>query len=290
MAGQIAGGVGATLREARERRGMSLRHIANATKISVAALEALERNDISRLPGGIFSRAFVRSYAAEVGLDPEHVVQEFIQQFPQDSVTAGHPTSRRIEDPEQVESNRRVASVVLWLLVVSIPVGALLMYVGLGRRSATPPVPQPPASMAAPAPAPVPTPSAGDSPALPPAPATPAIPPSVQGGSASATAGVADRQATATASTDRPVVVDLSASAPCWVSATVDGERIVERELQAGDRHQFAMHRELVLRAGNAAAVTLAFDGADARPLGKSGETVTVRLNLANYKDYLTAR
>jgi hypothetical protein len=102
--------------------------------------------------------------------------------------------------------------------------------------------------------------------------------------------GVGDPGATATASTDRPVVVDLTASAACWVSATVDGERIVERELQAGDRRQFAMHRELVLRAGNAAALALAFDGADARPLGKSGETVTVYLNVTNYKDYLTAR
>jgi len=54
---------------------VSLRQIANATKISIAALEALERNDISRLPGGIFSRAFVRSYAVEVGLDPETTIE-----------------------------------------------------------------------------------------------------------------------------------------------------------------------------------------------------------------------
>ena len=67
---------GSKLREARERRGISLRQIANATKISVRALEALERNDISRLPGGIFSRAFVRSYAVEVGLDAEATIQD----------------------------------------------------------------------------------------------------------------------------------------------------------------------------------------------------------------------
>src|SRR6266436_6699892 len=90
-ADRTTGGFGAKLRDARERRGVSLRQIANATKISVAALEALERNDISRLPGGIFSRAFVRSYAVEVGLDPETTIQEFIAQFPNDSVTAGSP-------------------------------------------------------------------------------------------------------------------------------------------------------------------------------------------------------
>ena len=84
---------GAKLREARERRGIPLRQIANATKISVAVLEALERNDITRLPGGIFGRAFVRSYAVEVGLDPERTIQEFVSQFPLDSIVAGHPAA-----------------------------------------------------------------------------------------------------------------------------------------------------------------------------------------------------
>ena len=49
---------GSRLRQARTRKGVSLREIAVKTKISVSALEALERNDISRLPGGIFSRAW----------------------------------------------------------------------------------------------------------------------------------------------------------------------------------------------------------------------------------------
>ena len=75
---------GSRLRDTRERRGVSLRQIANATKISVSVLEALERNDISRLPGGIFGRAFVRSYATEVGLDPEETIRQFLEEFPQE--------------------------------------------------------------------------------------------------------------------------------------------------------------------------------------------------------------
>ena len=82
---------GARMRDARERRGVSLRQIAETTKHSVSALDALERNDISRLPGGIFSRAFVRSYAVEVGVDPEQAVRDFISQFPHESVIAGSP-------------------------------------------------------------------------------------------------------------------------------------------------------------------------------------------------------
>src|SRR5438874_11585054 len=85
------GDFGSRMRHAREQRGVSLRQIADATKISVSQLEALERNDISRLPGGIFSRAFVRAYAVEVGADPEQTVRDFLSQFPDDSVTAGSP-------------------------------------------------------------------------------------------------------------------------------------------------------------------------------------------------------
>src|SRR5438876_10117432 len=125
-ADRTSSGFGGALREARERRGVSLRQIANATKISVAALEALERNDISRLPGGIFSRAFVRSYAVEVGLDPETTIQDFIAQFPHDSVTQGHPKSEHIEDHELLESDRRTATTFIRLIAFSIPVAAVV--------------------------------------------------------------------------------------------------------------------------------------------------------------------
>src|SRR5215831_17163121 len=105
-ADRTADDFGSRLRAARERRGVSLRAIAQATKISASALEALERNDISRLPGGIFSRAFVRSYAAEIGVDPEQTVREFLSQFPHESLTAaiedGGLHDRRRLDPRAV--------------------------------------------------------------------------------------------------------------------------------------------------------------------------------------------
>src|SRR4051812_9939055 len=142
-------GFGQLLRDARERRGMSLRQIANATKISMAVLEALERNDISKLPGGIFGRAFVRSYAIEVGLDPETTIQRFIAQFPNDSVVAGHPVSDQIEDHLAVESDRQTAGTFLWLLVIAVPVAAgVLFFAALrprgGTRSAPAPAPAAP--------------------------------------------------------------------------------------------------------------------------------------------------
>jgi cytoskeletal protein RodZ len=73
--------LGERLRTARQAKGVSLRDIEAKTKISVTALEALERNDYARLPGGIFSRAFVRAYALAVGVEPEEAVSEFVTDF-----------------------------------------------------------------------------------------------------------------------------------------------------------------------------------------------------------------
>jgi cytoskeleton protein RodZ len=175
MADRPPGDFGRSLREARERRGVSLRQIANTTKIGISALEALERNDFSRLPGGIFSRAFVRSYATEVGLDPETTIQAFIAQFPHDSITAGHPPVTRSEDHEAIESNRRSATTFVRLIALSVPIaGAMLYFSTAGRRAASPagetrPPVAAPAPIVAPAAAVDPAPSPVAAPALKPA-------------------------------------------------------------------------------------------------------------------------
>ena len=130
-----AGDFGSRLRQAREQKGVSLREIANATKISVRALEALERNDISHLPGGIFSRSFVRAYAVQAGLDPDETVDDFVRQFPHDSVIAGHAPSTSIDESDD-EANRRTARVVMRLVAITIPVAAVVLYLTAANRGA----------------------------------------------------------------------------------------------------------------------------------------------------------
>ena len=71
--------LGLALRAAREAAGRSLRDLADVTKLGMRTLEALERNQIDRLPPGIFRRAVVRAYAREVGLDPEETLRVFLE-------------------------------------------------------------------------------------------------------------------------------------------------------------------------------------------------------------------
>jgi hypothetical protein len=70
----------------------------------------------------------------------------------------------------------------------------------------------------------------------------------------------------------------------------VDGQKKIDRLLQAGERQIIQVRREMVLTAGDAGAIALTLNGADAKPLGKAGEIVTRRFNLTNYKDYLRTR
>jgi cytoskeletal protein RodZ len=72
----------AQLKQTRERRGISLYTIAERTKVNESLFAALERNDLSRWPTGIYKRAFFREYANAVGLPAESAVGEFLQFFP----------------------------------------------------------------------------------------------------------------------------------------------------------------------------------------------------------------
>jgi len=73
---------GPNLRRIRIQRGISLDTIARETKVAVALWDALERNDFSHWPTGLFARAYVREYARLLDLDPETIVDEFCRYFP----------------------------------------------------------------------------------------------------------------------------------------------------------------------------------------------------------------
>jgi transcriptional regulator with XRE-family HTH domain len=114
--------LGAWLRRERERAGITLDTIASRTKVARALLEGLERNDVSRWPGGIFRRAFVRGYANQVGLDPDYIVALFVRAFPEASASgplssgqSAPPLERATARAAGLAANRQEASLRLTL-------------------------------------------------------------------------------------------------------------------------------------------------------------------------------
>jgi cytoskeleton protein RodZ len=112
MTEQNAEPIGARLQHAREQSGKSLHEIANATKLTVRTLTALESERIEQLPGGIYRRAIVRAYAREVGLNPELMLRAFLAQHPDDlpalpPLPTRKPTSYDL--PPEPASEKRTA-------------------------------------------------------------------------------------------------------------------------------------------------------------------------------------
>jgi hypothetical protein len=81
----------------------------------------------------------------------------------------------------------------------------------------------------------------------------------------------------------------LTARERCWIRASLDGERKLERELEAGEQATVQARNEVVLRVGNAAAISLTINGVAALPLGRPGEAVTTRITPDNYLRLLGA-
>lgn len=95
---------GSWLRRQREVREITLREIADSTKISLRYLEAFERDELEALPAPVFARGFLRQYAAYVGLDPDEAVNSFIQ------ATADEERAREEEIEEAGPARRQSGS------------------------------------------------------------------------------------------------------------------------------------------------------------------------------------
>lgn len=99
---------GEELKEQRERRGISLSDVAVCTRVSLRHLSALEDGRFGELPGGIFSRGIVRSYAKCCGLDTEGTMQKFLEAMRAGGIQIEQKDDDWIEFAEAVGRNRSV--------------------------------------------------------------------------------------------------------------------------------------------------------------------------------------
>ena len=100
--------LGARLRAERLRRKISIASIAESTKILGALLEGLEHDDVARWPSGLYRRAFIRAYASAIGMDPEPVVREFLERFPDPEDAAASPANTSGNAPAQRSPRTRL--------------------------------------------------------------------------------------------------------------------------------------------------------------------------------------
>ena len=66
--------VGHILRQRREAKNMSIEEIARATRVPMSSVERIESDQFDELPGEVFVRGFLKSYARAVDLDPDEIL------------------------------------------------------------------------------------------------------------------------------------------------------------------------------------------------------------------------
>jgi len=238
---------GEELRREREIRGISLKEIADATKISKRFLEAIERNDHKTLPAPVFTRGFVREYARYVGLNADEMVNRYNYAAAGDDrieKPPAHPVSQLIPDePKRPRPARGIPSMRFNVNLVFIVflAGALMAVAWWAvqykrRRDAETRLAEATAAPVVTAPKII-------------------VPP---------------------VTTTRPsnddtlhLVVDVNDS--CWVELEADGARVVYDELTPGDKRTFDAKQEFIFKKiGKVDGLRLTLNGVEVPVPGES--------------------
>jgi cytoskeletal protein RodZ len=249
---------GEELRREREIRGISLKEIADATKISKRFLEAIERNDHRTLPAPVFTRGFVREYARYVGLNAEDMVNRYnfaaanddrIEKPPQVEKYAAQPPRditpkpkpKRGIPPPYARVNRNAISLSILAALL-----AGVAWWAVQHRSQF-------LDLETPATVPVTTRAAAQPPLT-----TPPVAP------------VPD---------DSMLRMSVELVADSWVSLEADGKSVVNDELKAGDKRTYEASNEFKFRTiGNAAGLNLTINGTRVPSLGGDGDVIKNRV------------
>lgn len=261
--------VGATLRDERLRRQLSLDEISRQTKISARFLKAIESDDFGALPGIVFMRNFVRQYATLLDLDARPLLQALPSY---DLETAPMPAAparsqSRSWDPRW---NSALASIAWTVLACGAAVAA---YVHFNR-------PVPPQEVQA---AQVQTsqvqPARADTRPADPAPPADAAPVAAQSADAPPPQPATDKAVENAKAVDNlPVRVVITARQDSWVQMTADGKTAFIGTLKANESRTVASDGPVKVRTGNAGGIDITLNGKPVESLGPQGQIRSVTL------------
>lgn len=303
---------GASFRKARESKDVSLDKIAVETRISTRFLTAIENEQFELLPGGIFNRGFIRTYAEHLGLAPEEAI-------------AAYEKLIKPVEPEPELQAAPVRGKTTKIPVYGVAIAGLILMVAVyyvttrpsERNNTAPPAaeaatPKPetagptivadgtePAAAAAtdavaitftatPAASNIAgTASAANTANAPNAPATPPAPATTAATTPATKAQAAQVAAPVAAAANAAVVLEIEAREDSWFKLSADGATVVASEiLPAGTVRRYTAGTSMNVSIGNAGGVSLRVNGQSVSSLGKTGQvreiTITPKTSAAS--------
>jgi len=277
--------IGETLRRERTKLNLDLEQVSQELKISCRMLSAIEEERFERLPGGVFSRSFVRQYARHLGLDDQEIaarLEEVLEPMdPVPMLPAPDPAKPQPVGPIQLprmenwttvaDSNRvvwRSPLISLGLVVVAM-LGCAGVYAWWQR---TPHV------------------AIAHEPASPPPPMHQAAPPPVQTASetvpASEPAPVAEPASGSPlpAASTAPVRVEMTADEPVWIEIKSDGRVTFSGLMQANESRTVDANSTVLLVLGNAGGVNISLNGKPIGSVGAKGQVRNLQLTSGGFE------
>jgi cytoskeletal protein RodZ len=115
--------LGEKLQQAREARGITISEVAEQTRISSLYLECIENNDYRTLPGGIFNKGFVKSYARYVGIDEQEALQDYTRLITEQQGT--QTDEPKTYKPEVLTDDRSSSSSLITIIFAVIILGLM---------------------------------------------------------------------------------------------------------------------------------------------------------------------
>ncbi len=244
------GSFGEWLRRQREMREISLRDIADRTKISLRYLEAMEADRFELLPAPLFAKGFLKEYARYVGLSPDEVVNHYLAVHqPEEGTQVGDATLAAMER-KRAKKGRSWTWGLFLLLAGALLLALVALLSWLVEKRGRQPSAEPPAARAAAPPA---------IPREAPRPAPPAVLPEAP---------------------KAPLEVSLEFTGDCWVRVGVDDKPPIEEKRVQGETLQFAAQKVVNVRLGNAAAASIQVNGFPFDFERKPGQVVELVIDL----------
>ncbi|MBN2317770.1 MAG: helix-turn-helix domain-containing protein [Acidobacteria bacterium] len=284
------------LKKEREKKKISLAQVASDTRISLHYLESIEEGRYSDLPGGIYSRAFIKAYCESINLDPREILEHYDAQVPSS-------LPEKTQKTEFIPLQRSFfipIPLLIWSIMLLISAIGIFFSRGWIAELFSPyfadkPVADvryqtPTDSRPDSQPAPSKTPTASDS-------ESPAATDISTGKTVPALESAKIVTDSSNLSVAEPVRSDTTVAAklrmeivakyPCWISVDVDGRPSSRRLMEPGEERIFNAAERLFILIGNAGGVQMKINGKPTKPLGDPGEVIKMNIDLDNLQQFL---
>jgi len=273
------GSFGELLKRERELREVTLNEVTVATRIPPRFLEAFEREEWEKLPGGVFNRGFVRAIARYLGLDEENLLSEYDLAYGEQHAAAPALADDPIPSPPKWAV--AVAGVAILLLIVGAIWGSAYGWHRYAARRAVKRAALTASAVSASgrASAPGTAPSAGANATSP----IPQHPPANALNSASATnppaTNTSSSSADSNSSAPQRLDLALSTTGQTRVRVVADGRIVLDSRLPAGETRRLFARTQFVISAAHPEVVLLEMNGQAMPSLSSAGASGTMVLS-----------